>query len=72
MEAKLKLGNRVLELRESLGMTQKNLAFAANLDRSYIAGIERGKRNVSIVNIEKICKALGRSMHSFFDHEYFK
>ena len=47
-------------------MSQKDLAYAADLDRSYIASVESGKRNISIVNIEKISTALGITLKDFF------
>ena len=50
-------------------MSQKDLAYAADLDRSYIAGIENGQRNVSIVNIQKIALALDSSLFDFFNSE---
>ena len=50
------LGNRVREIRKSLGMTQENLAAKAELDRSYIGGIERGERNVSFLTL---CRLAG-------------
>ena len=56
MDIKLKIGQRIKELREKAEMSQKDLAYTADLDRSYIASIENGQRNVSIVNIEKIAK----------------
>ena len=52
-------------------MSQKDLAYAADLDRSYIASIENGQRNVSIVNIEKIAKALGVTLKQFFENVEF-
>ncbi|MDI9320653.1 MAG: helix-turn-helix transcriptional regulator [Phycisphaerales bacterium] len=42
------------------------MSYAADLDRSYIASIENGQRNVSIVNIEKIATALGVTLKEFF------
>lgn len=54
------------------GMSQKDLSFEADLDRSYIASIENGARNVSIVNIEKIAKALKVSVAEFFNTNDFK
>lgn len=45
-------------MRENKAMSQKDLAYKADLDRSYIAQVENGQRNISIVNIEKIAKAL--------------
>lgn len=47
-------------------MSQKDLAYEADLDRSYIASVENGQRNISIVNIEKIAKALGVSIRTLF------
>ncbi|MCD7937441.1 MAG: helix-turn-helix transcriptional regulator [Tannerellaceae bacterium] len=53
-------------------MSQKDLAYAADLDRSYIASIENGQRNVSIVNIEKIVCALNITLKDFFsDNDKF-
>jgi transcriptional regulator with XRE-family HTH domain len=72
VDIKLKIGRRIKELREQKKMAQKDLAYAADLDRSYIASIENGQRNVSIVNIEKIASALGVSLKEFFnDGELF-
>ena len=66
-DIRYRLGQRIKSLREKIGMSQKDLAYASDLDRSYIAGIEAGSRNVSIVNIEKITSALGVSLSDFFD-----
>ena len=59
MNIKIKIGQRIKQLRETADMSQKDLAYTADLDRSYIASVENGQRNISIVNIEKIAKALG-------------
>ena len=71
MEIKTKLGLRIKALREMASMSQKDLAYSADLDRSYIASVESGKRNVSIVNIEKIAAALGVSVKEFFNDGSF-
>jgi len=71
MDIKLKIGQRIKVLREKVEMSQKDLAYAADLDRSYIASIENGQRNVSIVNIEKIAVALGVSLKEFFNDAQF-
>jgi len=52
-------GDRVRALRLELGVSQEKLALDYGLDRTYISGIERGKRNVSLVNIHRLAKALG-------------
>ena len=53
-------------------MSQKDLAYTADLDRSYIASIENGQRNVSIVNIEKIANALNVTIKEFFNYNEFE
>ncbi len=71
MDVKEKIGQRIKELREAANMSQKDLSYAADLDRSYIASVENGQRNVSIVNIEKIANALGVSLTAFFKSKIF-
>lgn len=71
MDVKLKIGQRIKELREAASMSQKGLAYTADLDRSYIASIENGQRNVSIVNIEKIAAALNVTLKEFFNDAEF-
>jgi transcriptional regulator with XRE-family HTH domain len=45
----------------TLGMSQEGLALLAELDRSYVGGIERGEHNVAIVNLIRLADALGIS-----------
>jgi transcriptional regulator with XRE-family HTH domain len=71
VDVKVKIGQRIKELRDEANMSQKDLSFAADLDRSYIASVENGQRNVSIVNIEKITNALGVSLKTFFKSKIF-
>ncbi len=66
MDIKLLVGKRVRELRNSIGISQEELADLAGLDRTYITSVECGKRNISIVNIEKLAKALKVSLAEFF------
>ena len=58
MDIKKKSGKRVKLLRIEKGWSQEKLALTADLDRTYVPGIEAGNRNVSIVVIEKIANAL--------------
>jgi transcriptional regulator with XRE-family HTH domain len=51
-------GDRVRELRKAKNLSQEALALACDLDRTYIGGVERGERNISLVNIHTIAKAL--------------
>jgi transcriptional regulator with XRE-family HTH domain len=59
MDVLLRFGQRVRERRIALGLSQEAFADKCNLDRTYISGIERGKRNVALRNIEAIANALG-------------
>jgi transcriptional regulator with XRE-family HTH domain len=67
MDIKILVGKRVKELRNKLGISQEELAARAELDRTYITSVECGKRNISIVNIERLAKALNVSLHEFFN-----
>ena len=60
------VGNRIKQLRNNLGISQEELGFRSGVHRTYIASLEVGKRNVSIVTLEKIVKALNVSMSDFF------
>lgn len=53
-----RLGNRIKKIRQKKKMSQETLAFESGLHRTYISDVERGVRNVSIINIEKIARAL--------------
>jgi len=66
MDIKSKVGRRIKEIREIKDMSQKDLAYTSDIDRSYIASVESGKRNISIVNLEKIAIALDVSLSEFF------
>lgn len=67
MDIKILIGKRVKELRSKLGKSQEELADLAGLDRTYITSVECGRRNISIVNIEKLSNALGVTLKDFFD-----
>ena len=67
MDIKQAVGKRIKELRNKLGISQEELADIAGLDRTYITSVERGNRNISIVNIEKLSNALKVTLTEFFD-----
>ena len=60
------VGKRIRKLRGEQGLSQEKLALRAELDRTYIAGVEQGKRNLSIKSLEKIIIALNISFEEFF------
>ena len=55
----VRFGERLRTVRKQKGLSQESLGLACDLDRTYIGGIERGERNVSLINIHKIAAALG-------------
>lgn len=66
-DPKVLFGRRLRELRARKSWSQEHLAFEAGLDRTYIGGIENGKRNVSLVNICGLAKALGTTPSDLID-----
>jgi transcriptional regulator with XRE-family HTH domain len=71
MDVRKKIGSRIKELRNKANISQMKLALLADLDRTYITSVENGKRNISIVNIEKIVTALNISLTDFFNDARF-
>ncbi|NMB84173.1 helix-turn-helix transcriptional regulator [Candidatus Roizmanbacteria bacterium] len=62
----LRLGEKVIDIRKRKQITQEQLAFSSDLDRTYIARIERGRANPSIKTLHKICKALRVKLSKLF------
>jgi len=54
----IEFGNKVRELRKDFGISQEELSYKADLHRTYIGMIERAEKNITLINIEKIAKAL--------------
>lgn len=63
---KEKLGQRIKKLRNEKGISQEKFALLIDMDRTYFASVESGKRNISIVNIEKIANGLSISLEELF------
>lgn len=61
-----RIGNRIKELRKHTGLSQEKFALKISMDRTYYASVENGKRNISIVNLEKIANGLGISLSELF------
>lgn len=65
--AKVLFGKRVRQLRKTRGWSQEEFAHRVGLDRSYMGGVERGERNVSLENICLIARALGVPPAALFE-----
>lgn len=61
-----RLGDRIRKLRRARGWTQAVMAERVGIDRSFLADVERGKRNVSILNLELIAKGFKLSLSQLF------
>ncbi len=61
-----KLGQRIKSLRTEKGLSQEKFALFIDMDRTYYASVESGKRNISINNIEKIANGLNISLEELF------
>lgn len=72
MDIKQKIGKRIKELRALKGFSQEELAARADIDRTYVNSVENGKRNISIINIEKVAAGLEVSIQDFFKDTKFK
>ena len=61
-----KFGERLKELRKAKGISQEKFAISIDMDRTYYASVESGKRNISIKNIYKIASGFGISLEELF------
>lgn len=67
---KVAFGRKARQLREARGWSQEHMAVVVGLDRSYVGGVERGERNVSLENIAKFAKALEVPISQLMDFEH--
>jgi transcriptional regulator with XRE-family HTH domain len=65
-DVRVRFGHAVRKKRYELGVSQEEFADLCGLDRTYLGGIERGERNVALVNIEKIAIALKLPLSKLF------
>ena len=63
-----KLGQLILQLRKEKGLSQEKFALSIDMDRTYFASVEAGKRNIAIKNIQKIADGLGVSLSELFEN----
>ncbi len=62
-----RFGKRVQHLRKHLGISQEELAYRANVHRTYIGMIERAERNITLSNMSKVAKALEVDIKDLFE-----
>jgi transcriptional regulator with XRE-family HTH domain len=72
VDIKLKVGQRIKELRHAIGLSQEALANKANVDRTYMTDVENGRRNISVEVLERIIIALEVSYSEFFTSKEFR
>lgn len=65
-EINKRVGINIRKYREKKGWSQEQLAFEADLHRAYIGQIERGEKNIGLINFEKIAKALNIEINDLF------
>jgi transcriptional regulator with XRE-family HTH domain len=65
-DIRVRFGKAIRQKRHKLGVSQEAFADMCGLDRTYLGGIERGERNVALVNIEKIAKTLRLTIGELF------
>lgn len=66
-----RIGKRISDLRRSRKMSQQKFAYEADIERSYLAHIEKGRKNLSVGTLERLISALEISLMDFFDSEIF-
>lgn len=69
---KAQVGSRIKELRTQQKMSQETFASLVGIDRTYLASVEKGKRNISIINLYKIWIGLKITPKDFFDADIFR
>ena len=67
LEIKKSFGIRIQELRREAGYSQEKFSLLIDMDRTYYASVEKGKRNISLVNIKKIADGFGVSLSELFN-----
>jgi transcriptional regulator with XRE-family HTH domain len=65
-DIRIRFGKSLRQKRHKLGVSQEEFADMCHLDRTYIGGIERGERNVALVNLAKIARTLRLSIAQLF------
>ncbi|NOU96214.1 helix-turn-helix domain-containing protein [Paenibacillus sp. LMG 31456] len=65
-----KVGQRLRELRKQKGLTQEELAERCGFHYTYIGGVERAEKNISLINLQKLCDGLQVQVQEVFNYEF--
>lgn len=71
MDIKVAIGERIAELRKAKNLSQQKFSYEAEIERSYLTHVEKGRKNISIDTLIKITDALGISLKDFFNEGAF-
>jgi transcriptional regulator with XRE-family HTH domain len=71
MDIRVKVGERIVLLRKAKKLSQQKFAYAADMERTYLNHIEKGRKNISINTLQKVLSALEISFKDFFDTKEF-
>lgn len=71
MDIKVAIGERIAQLRKAKKLSQQKFSYEAEIERSYLTHVEKGRKNISIETLIKITDALEISLKEFFNHESF-
>lgn len=71
MDIKVAIGERIAQLRKAQNLSQQKFSYEAEIERSYLTHVEKGRKNISIETLMKITDALGITLKEFFNQETF-
>ena len=71
MDMKVAIGEKIAELRKAKKLSQQKFSYEAEIERSYLTHVEKGRKNISIDTLIKITDALGISLREFFNDDAF-
>lgn len=72
MEVQIKIGERISQLRKGKKLSQQKFAYEADIERTFLTHIEKGRKNISIGTLHKITSALDVSLKDFFNTTEFE
>lgn len=71
MDIKVAIGERIAQLRKAKNLSQQKFSYEAEIERSYLTHVEKGRKNISIETLMKVTSALGVSLKEFFNSKNF-